>query len=284
MNMSDTREYVLGTNPEELERLGMQHRLWSDFAHAAWKRAGIAPGHRVLDVGCGPGYATFDLAQTVRPLGTRPRGDGQVVAVDESAYYIEHLRAQAASRGLTNIRAHVGDVQRLGECADVREGSFDLAYARWVLCFVRDPGAVIAGMARALGPGGRAVVHDYFNYESMTSAPRSVSFAMAVAATARSWRDAGGNPDVCERVPEMMATAGLEVSSVLVEERVARPHESMWTWPDVWWKAYIPVLVRNGYLTHTDQEIFEKEWAGLCESATSFVVCPPVFEIVGVKR
>ncbi len=282
--MSESKEYVLGTNPEELERLGMQHRLWSDFAHAAWKRAGIVPGQRVLDVGCGPGYATLDLAQLVRPLGTRPRGDGQVVAVDESAYYIEHLRAQAVSRGLTSIRAHVGDVQRLEACADVREGWFDLAYARWVLCFVRDPGEVISGMARALKRGGSAVVHDYFNYESMTTAPRSAPFAKAVAATARSWRDAGGNPDVCELVPGLMAAAGLEVTRVLVEERVARPSESMWTWPDVWWKTYLPVLVRNGYLTQSDQEQFEAEWSALCDEPTSFVLCPPVFEIVGVKR
>jgi hypothetical protein len=82
----------------------------------------------------------------------------------------------------------------------------------------------------------------------------------------------------------MMARSGLEVASVTVEERVARPSESMWTWPDVWWKSYIPVLVRKGYLTRAVQERFEQEWAALCASATSFVVCPPVFEIVGVKR
>lgn len=282
--MSERREYVLGTNPEELERLGMQHRLWSDFAHAAWKRAHIAPGQRILDVGCGPGFAAFDLAQLVRPLGTMPRGSGEVVAVDESEYYIEHLRAQALPRGLTSITARVGDVQRLEAVPEVRENFFDIAYVRWVLCFVREPQAVISGIARALKPGGRVIVHDYFNYETMTTAPRSPAFAKAVAATAKSWRDTGGNPDVVEKVPEMLAKAGLEVSDVRVETRVARAHESMWTWPDVWWKIYVPVLVRTGYLTEADQARFVEEWSALCKDPSSFVVCPPVFEVRGVKK
>ncbi|MFY9341712.1 MAG: methyltransferase domain-containing protein, partial [Planctomycetota bacterium] len=72
------REYVLGTGADELSRLGLQHRLWSDAAHQAWQRACIRPGQRVLDVGCGPGYAAFDLAQIVTAVGA-------VVGVDESA-------------------------------------------------------------------------------------------------------------------------------------------------------------------------------------------------------
>ncbi|MEQ1634790.1 MAG: SAM-dependent methyltransferase, partial [Planctomycetota bacterium] len=66
--MSD-REYVLGTGSDELTRLSQQHRLWSNTAHEAWLAARIAPGHRVLDVGCGPGYAAFDLASLVTARG-----------------------------------------------------------------------------------------------------------------------------------------------------------------------------------------------------------------------
>ncbi len=43
--MTDTRnEYVLGTDEAELTRLGLQHRLWGDAAHALWRRGGIVPG------------------------------------------------------------------------------------------------------------------------------------------------------------------------------------------------------------------------------------------------
>ena len=53
-------EYVLGTDRAELERLGLQHQLWSEHAPRAWERAGFQRGMKLLDVGCGPGFATFD--------------------------------------------------------------------------------------------------------------------------------------------------------------------------------------------------------------------------------
>jgi hypothetical protein len=49
--------YLLGTHTEELDRLRFQHELWLPAARAAWQRAGLAPGMRVLDVGAGQGAA-----------------------------------------------------------------------------------------------------------------------------------------------------------------------------------------------------------------------------------
>ena len=100
------QEYVLGTNQDELVRLGLQHQLWARYAADAWERAGFGPGKKLLDVGCGPGYASFDLAARV---GTR----GQVRAIDISRRFIRHLQSQAQHRGVNNIQASVGHVERL---------------------------------------------------------------------------------------------------------------------------------------------------------------------------
>jgi ubiquinone/menaquinone biosynthesis C-methylase UbiE len=78
---SSEKEYVLGTDRAELERLGLQHQLWLAQAVAAWERAGFRRGHRILDVGCGPGFATVDLAQRVGPRG-------KFVAVDISQRFL----------------------------------------------------------------------------------------------------------------------------------------------------------------------------------------------------
>ena len=76
--MSTTeRDYVLGTNDEEIQRLALQHRVWRPRALDAWRRAGFTAGQTLLDVGCGPGHATVDLAGIVGP-------SGRVVAVDRS--------------------------------------------------------------------------------------------------------------------------------------------------------------------------------------------------------
>lgn len=275
MTTVDEREYVLGTGDDELQRLGLQHRLWADAAHAAWKRAGIAPGSRVLDVGAGPGYATFDLAELVQT-------HGRVLAVDESNAFVTHVRARAKARELSQISAAVGDVQELATAIG-SESAFDMAYARWVLCFVARPEAVVSGVASALKPGGRFVVHDYFNYEAMTSAPRRESYAKIVAATARSWRARGGDPDVMGRMPRILAEHGFVVEHLAQHQRIARPGDSMWNWVASWWRNFTPKLVQMGEITADDARRFFDDMDAM-RAETDFTVLPNVYEIVARKR
>ena len=270
------REYVLGTGGDERARLAQQHRLWSDVALQAWQRAGIAPGQRVLDVGCGPGFAAFDLAQLVTPSGA-------VVGVDESAGFVRHAGEQATSRGLAQLRAVEGDVQRL-EHVLAGERPFDLAWARWVLCFVRDPEAVVCGVAASLRPGGHLVLHDYFNYGAMTTAPRRASHDRAVAATMRSWRGQGGDPDVMARVPALLAAHGFVVVHLQAHQRVARGCDPMFAWPDTWWRTFAPKLVQRGQLAAADCEALLADLDAIRASATDFVVCPTVYEIVARRE
>src|SRR5581483_1340758 len=206
------RRYPLGTDRIELERLHLQHQLWSDAAHALWKRAAIQPGSRVLDLGAGPGAATLDLAQLVT-------AQGRVLAVDESQGFIDFIRSEAQARGLSQVQAEVADVQGF-EVAE--PGTFGAAYARWVFCFVPQPDAVLRSVARALEPGGTLCVHDYFNYTGMTPAPRRDSYALMVAATARSWRDNGGDPDVVGRLPALLHEHGFTLEHLDVHQRLAR--------------------------------------------------------------
>lgn len=279
-------EYVLGTGHDELSRLGLQHRLWADAAHALWKAARIAPGSRVLDVGSGPGYAALDLGELVT-------GSGSVVGIDESAGFIEHLNTQARARGMAHVRGLVGDVQQIATALDAssaarpdgrHNGQFDAAYARWVLCFVPDPERVIAQVSAQLKPGGRFCVHDYFNYTSMTMAPRRASHDTAVAATAASWRERGGDPDIAGRLPQLMARHGLTLTHLSVHQRIARGTESMFAWPEVWWQTYAPKLVAMGRITQADCDQLLRDIADAKASPTSFIVTPPVYELIGTKQ
>ncbi|MGQ0628256.1 MAG: methyltransferase domain-containing protein [Phycisphaerales bacterium] len=272
---STAKEYVLGTGQDELERLALQHRLWSDAAHGAWRAAEIRIGQRVLDVGCGPGFAAFDLAQLVR-------SGGRVVGVDESPGFIAELSAQAAGRGLPQLTGRVGDVQALASVLK-GEAPFDLAYARWVLCFVKDPLAVVRGVAEMLRPGGRFVVHDYFNYRSMTMAPRRASHDKAVAATIKSWEARGGDTDIAGRLPGLMSQAGLRVERIEVHQRLARGTDTMFQWPDVWWRIYAPKLVEMGLLAQSDCDELIRDLETIAGDPTQYVVCPPVYEVIGVK-
>ncbi len=273
---TETREYVLGTDPVELDRLGVQHRLWGDAAHALWRRAGVQPGMRVLDVGCGPGYASIDLAQLVGH-------EGRVVGVDESEGFIGELNRRAGVLGLGQLGGRVGDVQSLGDLLGDEGDGFDAAFARWVLCFVPDPAAVIRGVVDRLKPGGRVVLLDYFNYEAMTIAPREPILDEVVGIIAEAWRARGGDPDVMGRMPGVLLDAGLEIEHLGVHQRVARPGEAMWAWPTTFYASFLPRLVETGFLSAELHRAFAAMWERASADPSRFKALPPVWEMVAVK-
>jgi len=266
-------EYILGTKENELARLGFQHRLWSKFSIDAWLRAGFGPGQTIVDVGSGPGYASFDLAQLVGPTG-------RVVAVDASQRFIDHVNRVAAATDAANVHAIVSDVQAMALDPGVADG----AYARWVLCFVERPEEVVNRVASALKPGGRFIVHDYSNYLGVHLAPKSDVMRKVVEAVDRSWRMRGSDPDVASRVPTMMREAGLDVADVRPITRVARPSDALWSWPVTFFRNYLPVLESLELITREDSEAWLAMWEDYSRSSTAVFSSPPMLEVTGVKR
>lgn len=273
-----SREYVLGTNPVELERLGFQHRLWSQAALRLWQRAAVGPGQAVLDVGCGPGFASMDFAQIVGP-------EGAVIGVDESEPYVAFANDQARHRKLAQARFFVADAAELHTLDGLEDLRFDIAYVRWVLCFVPDPAGVVAAIAHHLKPGGRLLVQDYFRYETMCVAPRSDAFERVIAAIAKSWRDRGGDPDIMGRLPSMAIDAGLAVEHIdRIDPGPARPGSTMWNWPDTFWKVFLPRLEELGYITPDHRAQFLDTWAALSHDPTAYMHLPPMYEMMARKQ
>jgi ubiquinone/menaquinone biosynthesis C-methylase UbiE len=112
-------------------------------AQRTFERAGVAPGQRVLDAGCGPGRLTLPAARRVAP-------GGMVVAFDMQPAMLERLRAHLAAAGVTNVQPVLG---RLGEDALERE-AFDRALLVTVLGEIPDRAAALRDLYAALKPGG----------------------------------------------------------------------------------------------------------------------------------
>jgi len=265
-------DYVLGTHDEELHRLGLQHGLWREQAEAIWDRAGIRAGMTVLDVGCGPGFATLDLARRVGPTG-------RVIAVDESERYLDHLRTRANEAGIRHIETHRVDVSRM----ELPASSVDAAYARWVLCFVPDPDAVIHGVCGALRDGGVFAVQDYYFYRAMRLAPPSEAFDRAVRAVHESWVRRGGDSDIGSRLPGMMARHGLGLADLRPIVRIARPTDALWQWPVTFFRNFLPMLVNMGLLSAAEHDAFNADWAERATDPGGFFATPPMIDIVAKK-
>src|SRR5205814_2214548 len=113
---------------------------------------------------------------------------------------------------LRNVDRILGDAQQLVTLLPGHAATIDIAYCRWVLCFVPDPEALVRGVARLLKPGGRFAIQDYFNYESMSLAPRCEPFSRVIRAMGKSFRERGGDPDIVARLPALCRKHGLTLT------------------------------------------------------------------------
>lgn len=266
----DQIDYLLGDSTPETARLASQHRAWLEITLRSWRRAGLKAGHRVLDLGAGPGLATRELSYEVG-------ADGRVLALDQSPAFIAELR------DLANRAGNIDVVQSTIEGMELDEESLDLAYARWVFCFLKRPDDAIARLARAIKPGGTLVALDYFNYSAFTLAPRSEAMRKVVEAVGASWRQHDGSLDIAGELPTMMQRHGLRVESIEHASPLVRPGDTLWRWPKMFLEAYIPELVNSQLLDQDAADAFWSDWHKREATAGSFLYLPPVIEIVARK-
>ena len=265
--------YWLGTGSGEIRRLAAQHRLWADRTHGLWDRAGFGPGDRLLDLGCGPGFAALELAERVGP-------SGGVLAVDAAARFTEALDLEARRRGLAHLTARA----ERAEALRLEPGSLDGAFARWIFCFLPAPAPVVERVVAGLRPGGRLVVWDYLDYFATALHPSGPAFDRVVAAVHESWRRSGGDLDVGERLPGLIAAAGCRILDLVPLTRFPRPGTPLWEWPTGFFFGYVPRLVEAGLLTDAERLAFESEWREREADPGAFLSPPPMVGIVAEKR
>jgi SAM-dependent methyltransferase len=266
-------DYLLGTDASEEARLGFQHQVWASRTTALWDDAGFGLGQAVLDLGCGPGFASVDLARLVGPRG-------RVLAIDGAPRYLTALERMRDALGLPQIETRHADLNTL----ELEPESLDGAFARWVLCFLSDPGHAVAAVARALKPGGAFVVLDYYRYGLMALSPRSRALERVAAAVEESWRRAGGSLDVGGDVRKLFERHGLDCAPPTGGPRAARPGTALWQWPRSFFRTYLPKLVEMGLVTTADAEEFERDFAERERDPGAFFLTPPVWGFVGRKR
>jgi len=168
-------------------------RYGRELARALIDAAGLRPGHRALDVGCGPGALTSELVDLL--------GAGHVAAVDPSAPF-----AEACRRRLPGVDVQVASAEALSFEDDV----FDHALAQLVVNFMTDPPAGVREMQRVTRPGGTvaAAVWDYAG--EMTLLRRFWDAAVALDPSAAD-RDEGRCMPFCTpaELGGLFSTAGL---------------------------------------------------------------------------
>jgi ubiquinone/menaquinone biosynthesis C-methylase UbiE len=154
-----------GTTPDTYthghqESVLRSHRWRTAENSAAYLLPFLAPGLDVLDVGCGPGSLTIDLAKRTAP--------GQMVGIDLSASVIAEATEAAEAAGAGNVSFRVGDFRSVG----FQPATFDVVHAHQVLQHLSDPVGALAAMRGLVRAEGIVAARES-DYSAMTWAPSS---------------------------------------------------------------------------------------------------------------
>jgi SAM-dependent methyltransferase len=202
---------------------------------------------RLLDVGCGPGSITLDLAARLAP--------GEVVGVDAVDEPLAEARAAAAAAGAGNVSFRVAD----GMALPFDDDAFDVVHAHQVLQHVPDPVGMLREMRRVTRPGGLIAARDS-DYAAFTWYPASPALDAWLDLYRRVARASGGEPDAGRRLLAWAHAAGMtDVSASASAWCFATDDDRAW-WGGLWTER----ALRSTYATRSlalglaDQDALER--------------------------
>ena len=255
----ETATYIHGHHESVLR----SHSWRTAENSVAYLLPALEPDHEILDIGCGPGTISADLAALVP--------DGHVTAVDYAPAIVERAAREAESRGLQNMNFAVADVHDLL----YEDDTFDVVHAHQVLQHVGDPVQALREMRRVAKPGGIVAARDS-DYRAFTWFPESDGLTKWLDLYEEVARANGGEPDAGRRLKAWALRAGFKSSHVEATSATwtfTNEKDREW-WGDLWAERamlsdFAKQAVAGGFATSEElQSIAEawKEWAANEES------------------
>lgn len=228
------------------------HRRRTAANSAGYLLPHLREGQSLLDVGCGPGTITADLAALVAP--------GEVVAIDNVASVLDEARREAAERRVENIRFSMQSAYGL----EFEDAVFDVVHAHQLLQHLSEPLKALAEMKRVCKPGGIVAIRDV-DYGAMTWYPADPLLEKWRNLYRTLARENDGEPDAGRRV---LAWAH-EVGFASVEPSVgvwcfATPETRAW-WGGLWAErtsgtAIALQALQSGHATQAELEEMATAW------------------------
>lgn len=223
----------------------------------------LQPGQSLLDIGCGPGSITADLAGLVAP--------GEVIALDASSEVLGQAAALFAERRVS-VRTLVSDAAATG----LDDDCVDVVHAHQVLQHVDDPVAVLSEMRRVCRPGGLVAARDG-DYAAFTWFPESRAIDDWRDLYRRVTRSNGGEPDAGRQLRSWARAAGLtDVIATSSTWTYASAEATSW-WAKVWadrilWSPIADQAVSGGHASRAELEDIAAGWLAWGESLDAWFV------------
>jgi cyclopropane fatty-acyl-phospholipid synthase-like methyltransferase len=232
-------DYVMGRSAAETDRLQLQGAVLASHTEYLLRLAGIAPGMRVLDVGCGPGDVSMAVARLVGPAGA-------VIGVDMDPNVLDVARVRAENAGLTNISYVESDLAGL-----LLDEPVDALTGRLILMHLKEPAAIVRALSRSVRSGGIVSFQDYDMARSR-SVPQIPLVARCTEWIGQAIRAGGGNPAIGEQIPSILRDAGLSVEGAASVRPGGTADSVLVAYLADTLAGVLPVLVRYGLVTEAE--------------------------------
>ena len=238
----DTRTYVLGHSGRELARLERQGQLFAQATEDVLTSAGLKPGMRVLDIGCGVGDVSLLAARIVGR-------EGSVQGVDRSDDALEMARQRAFANGISWVRFDNADINALRV-----DEPFDAVTGRFILLYFADPVAVLNNLIRLVRPGG------ILAFLEMDISAARVEPPMALFEQAAGWitgvyRRVAIEPDMGSKLASSFFAAGL-APSLLGTSRVEEGSDAYaYEYVAETVRSLLPRIIEFGLATEAEVDV-----------------------------
>jgi ubiquinone/menaquinone biosynthesis C-methylase UbiE len=259
--VSDDPVYVCGHTAREHYRIGAQSSDFHAITRDEFIEAGIAPGMRVLDIGCGAG----DVSALVHGI---VGSTGRVVGLDRSAEAIDAARRRLSERGLDGVEFVTGDIESADDATfgdATRKAPFDAVVGRFVLMHQREPANTLRAAAAHVRPGGIVAMiesHMDLSVAPVHSYPHSSAYDRMLRWMTATIRAAGGHADMGLRLRAVFRDAGLPEPVVRLHAKVEGGPDSMiYRYTAESLRSMLPLARDFGIvdLTDTDVDALEEQ-------------------------
>jgi SAM-dependent methyltransferase len=226
-------------------------------------RLDIRRGARCLDVGCGGGDVTLQLAALV--------GDeGEVVGIDMDPSKLAIAREEAAAA--TNVEYRELRVEDLHD-----HEAYDLVYCRFLLCHLSRPEDALRAMITAAKPGATVAVEDV-DMTGRFCHPPSAAFDRYEDLYARVARARGGDPDMGRRLPLMLLDAGLTGIGARAEQPVGFERDIKLVTP-ITLETVADAMVEEGLATQEELDALLEDLYALVEDPRTITAFPRIVQV-----
>lgn len=269
---SKSKEYLLGVNETEFERLRFQHGVWKENTESFLDRLHIKKGWKCLDVGAGPGFVSMDLRERV---GER----GEVTALEPCEFYLSWLARETKRRRWKNIKTLPGTA----ETAPLPKNYYNLIFIRWVIAFVPIPAEFLVPLIHALKPGGVIALMDYW-YEGLSLYPQGGAFDRAAELVRQYYRAGGGDPYVTGKIPELLRLHKLELVDFTPTQIAGGPDSGIIEWAHRFFVPHLPLMAEKGIVSKQEAEIIVQDWLAHRKNPNTIFFSPIVVHVAGRKK